>query len=55
VGAKRRVRHGGGLPGFASEFMKYVDDRLTVIVLTNGDDVDLPSIAGGVASLYLPK
>jgi len=50
-----RVRHGGGLPGFAAEFMKYVNDRLTVIVLTNGDDVDLPSIASGVAALYLPK
>ena len=50
---KLRVRHGGGLPGFAAEFMKYVDDRLTVIVLTNGDDVDLPSIASGIAALYL--
>ena len=51
---RRRVRHGGGLPGFAAEFMKYVDDRLTIIALTNGDDVDLPSIASGVAALYLP-
>jgi CubicO group peptidase (beta-lactamase class C family) len=50
---KLRVRHGGGLPGFAAEYMKYVDERLTVIVLTNGDDVDLPSIASGVAALYL--
>ena len=52
---KRRVRHGGGLPGFAAEYLKYVDDRLTVIVLTNGDDVDLLSVASGVAALYLPN
>jgi D-alanyl-D-alanine carboxypeptidase len=52
---KRRVRHGGGLPGFAAEYLKYVDDRLTVIVLTNGDDVDLPSVASGVAALYRPN
>jgi len=55
VNGKRRVRHGGGLPGFAAEYMKYLDDRVTVIVLTNGDDVDLPSIAGGVAALYFPQ
>ena len=52
---KHRVRHGGGLPGFAAEYLKYVDDRLTVIALANGDDVDLPSIASGVAALYLPN
>jgi len=50
---KLRVHHGGGLPGFTAEFMKYVDDRLTVILLINGNDVDPPSIASGVAALYL--
>jgi D-alanyl-D-alanine carboxypeptidase len=51
----RRVRHGGGMPGFAAEFMRFPDARLTVIALTNGDDVDLPDIVAGIAALYLPR
>jgi CubicO group peptidase (beta-lactamase class C family) len=55
VRGHRRVRHGGGLPGFSAELVRFVDDRLTIIALTNGDDVDLPSIVNGVAALYLPS
>ena len=54
LSGRRRVRHGGGLPGFVSEFERFVEEGLTVILLVNGDDVDLPSIADGVAALYLP-
>ena len=50
----RRIRHGGGLPGFVSEYARFEDDRVTIIVLTNGDDIDLPSLVGGLAVLYLP-
>ena len=49
----RRVRHGGGLPGFLSEYARFEDDRVTIIALTNGDDIDLPSLVGGLAVLYL--
>ena len=49
----RRIWHGGGLPGFTSHFVRYVDDRISVIVLSNGDDSDMGSIANGVAALYL--
>jgi CubicO group peptidase (beta-lactamase class C family) len=52
---QKRVWHGGGMPGFVSQFIRY-GSGLTVIVLTNGDDVDLPSVAEGVAAPYLrPK
>ena len=51
----KRVWHGGGLPGFVSHFVRYLDHGLSVVTLTNGDDVDLPSIANGVAELYLPS
>lgn len=53
--ARRRLRvwHGGGLPGFTSHFVRYVDDRLSVVVLANGDDGDVGSIANGVAALHL--
>jgi CubicO group peptidase (beta-lactamase class C family) len=51
--AWKRVHHGGGLPGFQSEFARYPDNRLTVIVLINLDDADVEGIADGVAALYL--
>ena len=50
----RRIRHGGGLPGFVAEYARFEDNRVTIIVLTNGDDIDLPSLVGGLAVLYLP-
>jgi D-alanyl-D-alanine carboxypeptidase len=51
---RARIRHGGGLPGFISEFARFEDARLTIIALANGDDVDLPSIVSGIAAFYLP-
>ncbi len=50
---RRRVWHGGGLPGFAAHFVRFPEAELTIIMLANGDDVDLPAIAYGVADLYL--
>ena len=54
LNGRRVVSHGGGLPGFVSQFVRFVDDGLTVAVLTNGDDVDVGSVAMGVAMLHLP-
>jgi D-alanyl-D-alanine carboxypeptidase len=51
---RRQIWHGGGLPGFKSHFVRFVDDGLTVVVLANGDDGDVGSIANGVAALHLP-
>ena len=51
---RRLVHHGGGLPGFQSEFARYVDDGLSVAVLINLDDADVEHIALGVADLHLP-
>ena len=47
-----RIRHGGGLPGFISEYARFEDERLTIIALANGDDVDLPMLVSGIAQLY---
>lgn len=52
-GARRQVWHSGGLPGFAAQMRRYDDDRVTVILLMNLDDVDDDSIAAGIAELYL--
>jgi hypothetical protein len=48
----RVVWHGGGLPGFSAYSARFLDDELSVIVLTNGDDADTASIAIGAARFY---
>ncbi len=54
VGGHKRVRHGGSLPGFRAALTRFVDDKLTVAVLTNGDNINPMAIALGVADLYIP-
>ncbi|MGB2628491.1 MAG: serine hydrolase domain-containing protein [Candidatus Acidiferrum sp.] len=52
----RLLEHGGAWQGFSAYISRYVDDRLTVAVLTNldADHSDARRIAHGVAMLYLP-
>ena len=50
---RRSVWHGGGLPGFASFMGRRLDDHVTVILLTNGNDVDVIDVAKGLSNLYL--
>ena len=47
------VGHGGSLPGFRAIYARFPEDRLTVIVLTNGDEVDRAAIVNGIAHIYL--
>jgi D-alanyl-D-alanine carboxypeptidase len=49
------VWHGGSLPGFRAYFGRFPDERVTVILLTNGDDGDVMSVANGLADLYLKQ
>ncbi|MGH9796168.1 MAG: serine hydrolase domain-containing protein [Candidatus Acidiferrales bacterium] len=53
-GGRKIVHHGGGGPGARAWFARFLDDRLTIIVLMNLNDVDPESIVHGVAALYLP-
>ena len=47
--------HGGQTAGFAANISRYINDNLTVIVLTNLGDQGLGSaIARGIAKIYLP-
>ncbi len=49
------LSHGGQTAGFAANISRYVDDNLTVIVLTNLGDQGLGGvIARGIAKIYLP-
>ena len=50
---RRVIWHGGGLPGFSSYSMRFLDQPLSILVLTNGDDVDTAGIAANVALIQL--
>ncbi|MFY9557481.1 MAG: serine hydrolase [Blastocatellia bacterium] len=54
VTGHKLVHHGGSLPGFRSQISRFVDDKLTVVVLTNGDNANPNSIALGIAAFYIP-
>jgi D-alanyl-D-alanine carboxypeptidase len=51
---RRVVSHSGGMPGFTSMFARYVDDRLTVIILTNRYNAKAYKLAKVIANLYVP-
>jgi D-alanyl-D-alanine carboxypeptidase len=54
VGGHKLVHHGGTLPGFRAEIARFVDDKLTVVVLANGNNAEPGSMALEVAALYIP-
>ena len=47
------VQHGGTLAGFRAQFARFVDDGLTVIVLTNSATARPKGIARGIAAHYI--
>jgi CubicO group peptidase (beta-lactamase class C family) len=49
----RVLDHGGAWQGFKTHISRYVDDQLTIVVLTNLDRADPGRIADHVATLYL--
>jgi hypothetical protein len=54
VNGHRVVAHGGGIPGFSTEFWRSLDDRLTVIVLTNSGGGHAGALAQGIAGRIIP-
>jgi len=50
---RRRVSHGGAWVGFQTFIARYVDDGLTVIVLSNLAETDAEGLADSIARLYL--
>ena len=54
IAGHKQVNHGGSLPGFRAQLARLVDDKLTVAVLTNGDNANAAAIASGVANFYIP-
>ena len=43
------VGHGGGIEGFATEIRRYIDDKVTIIVLSNRDTTGVGSTADLIA------
>src|SRR5438034_1183517 len=50
----RVVQHSGGTPGFSSAIYRFVDDKLTIIVLTNHSDMIVDELAIDLAGICLP-
>lgn len=53
VAGHKLVQHGGSLPGFRAQISRFVDDKLTVILLTNGDDANRSVLARNIAAFYI--
>lgn len=51
---RKRVQHGGGIPGFNTFVARYPEDRIGVFVLANSDTGAAERIANGVAEFYIP-
>ena len=49
----RSVHHAGSLPGFRANYLKLLDERLTIILLTNAEAVDRDAILAGVTERML--
>ena len=49
-----RVHHDGGVPGFRSDFERFPDDKLSVIVLTNVGSANAERIAQNIAGFFIP-
>ena len=54
VKGRRHIHHGGAWQGFRSYLCRYVDDKLTVVILANSDSARPSRFAGMVAGHYVP-
>ncbi|HEX4947051.1 MAG TPA: serine hydrolase domain-containing protein [Blastocatellia bacterium] len=54
LGTHKQIGHGGSLPGFRSHLSRFVDDKLSIIVLTNSGNANPQAVVKGVAALYFP-
>jgi CubicO group peptidase (beta-lactamase class C family) len=49
----RVIEHGGAWQGFKTQISRYVDEKLTVVVLANLEDAKLSPLVDHVAEMYL--
>lgn len=48
---RKRVRHSGGLPGYISDFVKFPDDKVTIIIFSNLDRARLGNIVRDISAI----
>jgi CubicO group peptidase (beta-lactamase class C family) len=51
----RRVSHTGSTCGFRNAIQRYLDDKLTIIILTNRAEPDVAALADQLAELFLKE
>jgi CubicO group peptidase (beta-lactamase class C family) len=51
---RRLIHHSGGTPGFSSIIHRFLDDRLTIIILTNNADRMIDQLSIEIAGMYVP-
>lgn len=49
------IRHGGNVPGFAAEFGRFPNDKVTIIVLSNFEDLDTGKMFIDIAGMIFDK
>ncbi len=54
VNGHRLVQHPGAWRGFSTQFVRYPEDKLTIVVLTNRSRARPERIAERIAGLYIP-
>ncbi|MFM9903566.1 MAG: serine hydrolase domain-containing protein [Pyrinomonadaceae bacterium] len=52
---RKRFRHNGILPGFLSEFIKFPEEKITIIIFSNLDHTRMSSVARDVSAITLGK
>jgi CubicO group peptidase (beta-lactamase class C family) len=55
MGNHQVISHGGGIDGFLSEIRRYVDDRVTLIVLTNRDTTNIRDVADQIEQVIFEE
>lgn len=50
---RKKYRHNGVLPGHVSEFIKFPDDKLTIIILSNLDRTRMSSVTRDITAIVL--
>ena len=49
------VSHGGGIDGFVTEIRRYIDDEVTIIILSNRQTTNVPQIADQIGWVVFAK
>lgn len=54
VNGRRRIAHGGGIPGFSTWDMRVPSERLSLVILTNHDSANAEAIGQKIAAAAAP-